>query len=329
MRKTQSKKSMNLKDKEEALYRTIQQSKFYQQRLSAWRPIPSIGVILIFYSLFSLIFIILGIILIVFSNEIKELEIKYNTLCKDKKNQSCDIINIEIGENIDSPINIYYKIYGFFQNNRRYLKSRSPKQLEGKSTTLSELKDDEDCEPIYTNRDMGFNPDKKAVDDKTILNPDEMAIPCGIMAKSFFNDSFTNFKINKEDINVNEKNIAWEKDKELFKNTDLSKQWINIEDEHFIVWMRPSGLSDVKKLWGRIENINLKTGDKLSFTVMNNYDVDIFGGDKSIILSNSNAFGGDNTFLGICFIYVGGVSLLLGIGFFINYCIKERKEKEK
>ena len=42
----------------------------------------------------------------------------------------------------------------------------------------------------------------------------------------------------------------------------------------------------------------IKIGDKLSLTVMNNYDVDIFGGDKSIILSNSNSFGGNNTFLG-------------------------------
>ena len=176
---------------------------------------------------------------------------------------------------------------------------------------------------------MGFNPDKKAIDEKTILIPNEMAIPCGIMAKSFFNDSFTNFKINNEELNINVKNIAWEKDKELFKNNDLSKQWINIEDEHFIVWMRPAGLPDIKKLWGRIENRNLKIGDKLSFTVMNNYDVDIFDGDKSIILSNSNTFGGNNTFLGFCFIVVGSISLLLGIAFLIDHCIKKRKEKEK
>ena len=328
MRKTQSKKSMNLNDEEESLYRTIQQSKFYQQRLPAWRPIPTVCTILIFYSLFSILFITLGIILIEFSKEIKEIEIKYNSKCKDNKNQACDIIDIEITENIDSPINIYYKIYGFFQNNRRYLKSRSQKQLEGKSRTLSELKDDKDCEPIYTNKDMGFNQDKKAIDEKTILNPDVMAIPCGIMAKSYFNDSFTNFKINNEELIINEKNIAWEKDKEMFKNSDLSKQWINIEDEHFIVWMRPSGLPDVKKLWGRIEDRNLKKGDKLSFTVINNYDVDIFSGDKSIILSNSNTFGGNNTFLGICFVIVGWISFLLGISFLINHFVNREKEKE-
>ena len=27
-------------------------------------------------------------------------------------------------------------------------------------------------------------------------------------------------------------------DKKLFKNANISKQWLNMEDEHFIVWMR-------------------------------------------------------------------------------------------
>lgn len=37
-------------------------------------------------------------------------------------------------------------------------------------------------------------------------------------------------------------------------------QWINVSDEHFMVWMRISPLNRFKKLWGRIE-IDLKAGD--------------------------------------------------------------------
>jgi len=47
--------------------------------------------------------------------------------------------------------------------------------------------------------------------------------------------------------------------------------------------------------------------------VINNYEFDKFSRDKNIILSTTNFFGGDNTFLGICFVVVGGISLLLGI----------------
>ena len=58
-----------------------------------------------------------------------------------------------------------------------------------------------------------------------------------------------------------DKFINIEKDKKLFdKNPDKSKQWIDMTDEHFLVWMRPSGLPNPKKLWGRI-NRDLKKGE--------------------------------------------------------------------
>ena len=324
-----ARKSVNIKDTEDLIYSKLKQSKFYQQRLPAWRPVPTLCSIITFYTIFFLIFITIGIILIVFSNEIKEIEIKYNEICKDYKNKECQI-DFKIPEDMDCPIYIYYKLYGFYQNSRRYMKSRSQNQLIGEETSLSEIKSSEDCDPIYTNGDMGFDDSTKAADGKTSLIKDELAIPCGIMAKTFFNDSYINWKINDEELIINETNIAWEKDKKLFKNTNLSKQWINVENEHFIVWMRPAGLPDIKKLWGKIENKNLKKGDKLEITVINNYDVDIFNGNKSIILNTINVFGGNNTFLGICFVVVGGISLLLGIVFIIFSCTQNSsKTKEK
>ena len=259
MRKTQSRKSLNIKDKEDLIYHRLRQNKFYQQRLPAWRPVPTLCAIIIFYTIFSLIFIALGVVLIIFSNKIKEIEIKYNEQCKDYKGNDCTI-DYEIPEDMDKPIFIYYKLYGFFQNNRRFMKSKSQKQLMGEKTTLDEMKSDEDCDPIYTNADMGFEDNRGSADGQTSLKSNELAIPCGIMAKTYFNDTFKNWKINeeKEEITINEKNIAWEMDKKLFKNPDKSKQWIDIEDEHFIVWMRPAGLPDFRKLWGKIEDRDLK-----------------------------------------------------------------------
>ena len=61
--------------------------------------------------------------------------------------------------------------------------------------------------------------------------------------------------VDGENITVNEKDIAWSADKELkYKNTDdLSKQWINITDEHFIVWMRPAGLPNLGNYGGELK----------------------------------------------------------------------------
>ena len=58
------------------------------------------------------------------------------------------------------------------------------------------------------------------------------------MAKTYFNDTFKNWKIDGTPITPNEANIAFPMDKKLFKNANISKQWLNMEDEHFIVWMR-------------------------------------------------------------------------------------------
>ena len=206
------------------------------------------------------------------------------------------------------------------------VRSKSQKQLFGDNTTLEQMRDDGDCEPIYTNKDMGFEKGRKAADKETELNLDDVAIPCGLIAKTYFNDTFSKWKINDEVLEVNEKNIAWAKDKDLFKNSDISRQWIDVEDEHFIVWMRPAGLTNFKKLWGRIENRDLKKGDVLTIIVQNNYNVDNYEGNKKIILSTTNKFGGKNIFFGTSFIVVGAVSLLLGIA--LPLLIYQRNKNE-
>ena len=64
--------------------------------------------------------------------------------------------------------------------------------------------------------------------------PDEVADPCGLIAKSFFNDEFKITKPN--DIVIKTDNIAWPNDKtRLFKNSLNSEktQWRDKEDERY------------------------------------------------------------------------------------------------
>jgi hypothetical protein len=96
-----------------------------------------------------------------------------------------------------------------------------------------------------------------------------------------------------------------------------SVQWQNVEDPHFIVWMRTAGLPNFRKLYGEIGE-DLQAGD-YSLQIKNLYDVSSFAGSKYFVLSTTNLLGGTNYFLAICYIIVGALCIMFGIIFFIAY----------
>ena len=302
---------------EDKVYERVKQSRFKQQNLPAWRPVPTILSIVIVFAFFGILFIILGIVLLVYSNKVKSAEVEYTDCAL---NEECNK-QITLEDDIDSPVFIYYQLDGFYQNSRRYVKSKETDQLTG---------DDKDahgeCDPAEKNKDMGFPEGKLSINNST-LDPNAIAIPCGLVAKTFFNDTFK-FSIGGNDLEHDETNIAFGKDKKLYdENPDPSRQWINITNEHFLVWMRPSGLPNPKKLWGRI-NRDLKKGEKIDVVIDNKYDVSTYKGKKKIVLSNATKFGGKNKFLGISYIVVGVLSLLCAILFPIGYKFQKGKEKD-
>ena len=328
-------------------YERLKQSRFKQQKLPAWRPVPTITSTTITFVSFGIIFIILGIIILVYSHKIKEYKQIYSEgECKNKfldineyYNNSkippnCEI-DIKVEDDMDTPVMVYYQINKFYQNHRRYVKSKNDDQLHGKE--ISRKVADDDCKHAVTNKEMGVTTNLNGEP----LNPDDVAVPCGLIAKSFFRDSFTLKDENGITINIDEKDIAWEADKKIkFKNLPTDdknkKQWIDMEDEHFIVWMRPSGLPNFRKLWGRIRkgSGNGEGGDKnvlkkgtYKVSIKNFFDVSKFEGEKLFIVSTVNGFGGKNKFLGISYIVVGSISLILSVVFLIGYKIHQNKEK--
>lgn len=301
------------REDEDLVYERIKDSRFKQQRLPAWRPVPTIMTLVIVFSVFGIVFIILGIVLLVYSKKVKRLELEY-TDCSLNINPC--VKNIIVKENIDKPVFVYYQLDGFYQNARRYLSSKNVDQLRGKSDKV------DDCKPVTKNRDLGY---EFAIDGQS-LAPEDNAIPCGLMAKTFFNDTYK-FNVNDEAIYVNETDISFDKDRDIYKeNKYPSRQWHSLTDEHFLVWMRPSGLPNPRKLWGRIDR-DLKEGDNIKIEITNNYNVQAYKGKKKIILSNATTFGGKNKFLGISYIVVGCLGILCAIIFPIGYRFQLEKEK--
>lgn len=97
--------------------------------------------------------------------------------------------------------------------------------------------------------------------------------------------------------------------------------------EHFIVWMRTAGLPNFRKLWGRIDN-GLKKGT-YTVEIDNKYDVNGFEGNKSFVVSTTNALGGKNYFLAICYIVVGSLCLIFAVIFLFAFIKKKKSRREE
>ena len=316
-----------MSENQDIIYERLKKSKFKQQKLSGWRPVPTITSTTIIFICLGIIFIIIGVLILIYSNKIIEIKQQYDNYPSCINSKICNI-SILIEEDMSPNIMIYYELDGFYQNHRRYIKSKSDDQLNGKEFTLEEMKKAQDCNPAITNREMGFEKGAKSITGD-LLDMDDLAIPCGLIAKSYFNDNFVDWKLDGKNITVNEKDIAWSADKKLkYKNTNnLTKQWIDMTNEHFIVWMRPAGLPNFMKLWGRIEKNGLKKGQNLTVTIHNNFDAKKFDGKKFLVLSTANVFGGKNYFLGISYIVLGCICIVLAIVFIIGYNYNKEKEK--
>ena len=61
--------------------------------------------------------------------------------------KSCEE-TIIVDSDIPAPVYVYYQLDNFYQNHRRYVKSRSNEQLMGTELDVGQL---EDCDPIKTN----------------------------------------------------------------------------------------------------------------------------------------------------------------------------------
>ena len=91
--------------------------------------------------------------------------------------------------------------------------------------------------------------------------------------------------------------------------------------------MRTAGLPNFRKLWGRLDD-GIKKG-LYNVVIENKYDVNGFEGNKSFVISTTNALGGKNYFLAICYIVVGSLCLIFAVIFLIAYLKKKKTRREE
>ena len=189
------------------------------------------------------------------------------------KNCICHI-NFTLENDFKRDVFVYYGLTNFYQNHRRYVKSRDDYQL------LGNIFSDSQCAPFQKRIDPLDG------EEKTIM-------PCGAIANSLFNDTFhlerysqdstTGYSTGFRTVPFHETGIAWATDKKnKFRNPVLSKgqtslsqafngtiQPINwpkpiydldktdtsdngLQNEGFIVWMRTAAFPTFRKVYARI-----------------------------------------------------------------------------
>jgi hypothetical protein len=89
--------------------------------------------------------------------------------------------------------------------------------------------------------------------------------------------------------------------------------------------MRTAGLPNFRKLYGKFEE-DLQPG-KYQMIIDNSYDVASYEGKKSFVLSTTNALGGKNYFLAICYIVVGALCIVFALIFFVAYMRKRSSRR--
>lgn len=165
----------------------ITDSAFKQQRLPAWQPILTAGTVLPTFFVIGVAFIPIGIGMLWFSDNVREIKVDY-TDCVNLAGESCADVVKEAGdplaectcnpselkfrleEDWEGSVFMYYGLTNFYQNHRRYVKSRDDGQLLGDVQKAPST----DCEPFDRDADGKYY------------------VPCGAIANSLFSGELGN-----------------------------------------------------------------------------------------------------------------------------------------
>ncbi|KAM6978857.1 transmembrane protein 30C [Tautogolabrus adspersus] len=332
-----------VKGKSGPLARRPDNSAFKQQRLPAWSPMLTANTVLPFFYFMALICMLLGVWLLLTVQSTQEVKLDYTeagtcNVCFEKRknvsnaDQSCSCtMEFSIEKAFKGDVFFYYGLRNFHQNLRRYMDSRDDGQMVGRKTKLK--KPSTYCQP--------FDKDEKGLP----------IAPCGAVANSMFNDSFSLRYRGPTGPSVPvplyRRGITWYTDKNVkyrnprTENLTLAQEFEGIAkppywknpvyqldqldptnngfiNDDLIVWMREAAFPNFKKLYGVLYRVNkpftkgLPVGN-YSIEISYNFPVQHFRGRKEVVLTTLTWFGGQNHFLPIAYLVTSSLCFLLAI----------------
>ena len=337
-RKRKTKKQSSLKD--DALH---------QQRLMAYQPVLTPQRAIPFLIFLGLVFIPLGIVFLFASNSVVEYVLDYTDCTseapisdtfaqsrgqfewrRDPSDPLTCVIRLRTTSRkaMGRPVFLYYQLTNFYQNNRLYAKSFNYEQLMGRPLKRDELRD---CEPLVG-----------PVNDK-----DGVYYPCGLIANSWFSDD-----IQVEGYDFAPFDIAYPYDRKMYSKSEYDLAKVNVypppnwdkealglsvdkktgkytklpdlhKDQRFMNWMRLSGLSTFRKLYGKYDG-QIAEQSTLLIRVRDRYDTRAYSGRKAVVLSTASWMGGKNRFLGYAYVMFGTFLIIIGMVFLAKHLLSPR-----
>lgn len=335
---------------------------FRQQRLKAWQPVLTPKSVLPLLILMACFFAPVGVGLLVSIASVQDLSINYSDCRNlASYNEYTDIpkklrkyhfkkkidtqpqwmlvesnnlteaeaicrLKFDIPNNLKNKVLVYYKMTNFYQNHRKFVESMDYDQLKGKPLHWKDL--NTNCKPL------------RSEGNKSIY-------PCGLAANAFFNDTFQHQLTRIDDVDgenytLTNQGISWSTDRHRFRPTRYNASDIvpppnwykkfpngytqeNLPDlstwEEFHVWMRSAALPHFYKLALKNQSHELPKGTYTTDIGLN-YNVTIFGGTKSYVLTTNSIIGARNYALSIVFIVVAGVSGIFAFIFLVQVIVK-------
>lgn len=270
----------------------------------------------------------IGVLLVYYSKRHIEIETEYTNCIPNQdnihspNNKSCKI-QFKIEKKLKKPIFVYYKLKHFYLNHRKIIESKNWRELRGEDVNT-----ETSCENAYLMGEMFSKNSPYYINEwGHNFSENDISSPCGLLARSYFNDTYNITYDNGTYINIDETGIANKYLKKNFfkrRKDYQNTQWIDVENEHFINWMNIETFSTFRKLWGKIYE-DLEPGNYY-LIAHDNYDVARYDSKKYFIIGNANIFGVNNL-VGYFFIAVAIYLLIVILILWVKYLLsKEKKE---
>ena len=332
---------------------------FRQQKLPSWQPIMTPLKVVIAFLAIGVAFVPTGVSLMKESDSIYESSIVYDS--KGTTDLDCKITTANEGkvctatfkfdQKVTGPLYVYYELTNFYQNHRTYVMSIDYYQLNA-VTSQGTCSDKNKNGTLYLNpcgliANSFFNDDISLTTSGYTMTETGIAWstdtlkyiqPSGFKAVSVGTSTSTKTCAEAglettctrnyyDSYTGNYYYYYYPKESEyqyLYETYSQINPVYGVQDPHFMVWMRTASLPNFRKLYGIIDSHHFSSGDTLTFTIEANFEVTSFGGTKTLTVSTLSDLGGKNTYLGIAYIIVGGLSLFLGVIFATKSLISPR-----